>query len=299
MKLKKIVSAVVAVCMAAALTACGGVSIEKIGLPEKMDMVAGETVKLDVTFEAGEAKEEDILKSAEGLKLTWVSSDETVATVDEDGTVTAVAAGETDISVSSEDGKLSASCTITVAPAVEGVEAPETLELEIGGEKESAELGAKLVPEGATGATLSYESSDEAVATVDENGVVTAVGNGECTITVTATATKPVEQAEENTADDSQSMSESVSESNVTSEATSEVTSEAEKDSSDVAAEEDAVEVTDVELQTWTAETKVTVTTAATGITLSSESGKVTVGYSASVSVYTSPEEAASAVANE
>lgn len=53
---------------------------------------------------------------ASNQKVTWTSSDDTVATVDENGVVTAVSAGAAVITVTTEDGSLTASCTVTVAP---------------------------------------------------------------------------------------------------------------------------------------------------------------------------------------
>lgn len=53
---------------------------------------------------------------ASNQKVTWTSSDDTVATVDENGVVTAVSAGTAVITVTTEDGSLTASCTVTVAP---------------------------------------------------------------------------------------------------------------------------------------------------------------------------------------
>ena len=53
---------------------------------------------------------------ASNQKVTWTSSDDTVATVDENGVVSAVSAGTAVITVTTEDGSLTASCTVTVAP---------------------------------------------------------------------------------------------------------------------------------------------------------------------------------------
>ena len=61
--------------------------------------------------------------------------------------------------------RLTASCRVTVGVSVTGIAAPETLELQIG-ETETANLGAAVLPDNATDATLTYKSSDEAVATV-------------------------------------------------------------------------------------------------------------------------------------
>lgn len=66
-------------------------------------------------------------------------------------------------------------------PAAEGISVPESLALEAGGDG-SAALNAALLPQGAAGEPLRYTSSDEAVATVSEDGTVTAVGAGECVV---------------------------------------------------------------------------------------------------------------------
>ena len=128
-----------------------------------------------------------IAEAASKLNLTWTSSDETVATVDETGLVTAVGAGEADITVSVADANISSTTHIKVVILPTGVEVPETLSLELNGEATKA-LGAKMTPEDATDVKLAYVSSDESVATVDESGNVTAVGVGECTITTTIVA---------------------------------------------------------------------------------------------------------------
>ena len=172
-------------CLMFCLTACG-VQIAGISLPESLELEAGASETLAVEYTTEKEVDEAKLDEAAGkLALVWTSSDEAVATVDAEGTVTAVAEGEADITAATEDGKLSASCHVAVGVGVTGVDVPETLELQLG-ETETAELGASILPEAATDVTLTYESSDEQIATVGEDGTVTAVGEGECTITIKA-----------------------------------------------------------------------------------------------------------------
>ena len=172
-------------CLMFCLTACG-VQITGITLPESVELEVGASEALAVEYAAGEDAAEDAVAEAAGkLALVWTSSDEAVATVDAEGVVTAVAPGEVEITAASEDGKLTASCRVTVGVSVTGIAAPETLELQIG-ETETANLGAAVLPDNATDATLTYKSSDEAVATVGADGTVTAVGAGECEITIKA-----------------------------------------------------------------------------------------------------------------
>lgn len=112
--------------------------------------------------------------------VTWTSSDETVATVDAEGNVTAVAPGQVEITATSNG--ISAVCALTVKPIVaESVTISET-EAELT-EGETLQLTAAVAPEDTTDKTVTWSSSDEEVATVDAAGLVTAVAPGEATIT--------------------------------------------------------------------------------------------------------------------
>lgn len=186
-KITKLVGIMLAMALAVSLVGCG-VDITSIGLPTNIVMEKGEIQQLTIEYGAkDETTEEKINEAASKLKLEWTSSDETVATVDETGLVTAVGAGEADVTVSVADANISSTTHIKVVILPTGVEAPETLSLELNGEATKA-LGAKMTPEDATDVKLAYVSSDESVVTVDESGNVTAVGVGECTITTTIVA---------------------------------------------------------------------------------------------------------------
>lgn len=183
----RIACLIMAVAMAVSLVGCG-VDITSVGLPTDIVLEKGETQQLNIEYGTDDkAEQEKIAEAASKLNLTWTSSDETVATVDETGLVTAVGAGEADITVSVADANISSTTHIKVVILPTGVEVPETLSLELNGEATKA-LGAKMTPEDATDVKLAYVSSDESVATVDESGNVTAVGVGECTITTTIVA---------------------------------------------------------------------------------------------------------------
>ncbi len=120
---------------------------------------------------------------ATNKKVTWKSSNAAVATVDANGKVTAVKAGEATITVTTEDGAKTAVCKVTVTMPVSGVTLNKTsLTLNIGANET---LTATVAPADATNKKVTWKSSDAAVATVDANGKVTAVKAGEATITVT------------------------------------------------------------------------------------------------------------------
>lgn len=179
--MKKLLALLVTAVLAVSLVACGSVKIDGMTLPESQILNKGDSIQLTPTFASEKEKNEDkIAKAAEKLTLEWATSDETVATVDETGLVTAVGAGEADITVRISEREITAVCAITVEIKADGVNAPEAMEFTVGDEGKS--LDAKITPEDATNVMLKYESSDEAVATVDENGVVTPVAAGECVI---------------------------------------------------------------------------------------------------------------------
>ena len=119
--------------------------------------------------------------------VTWVSSDESVATVDENGLVTAVSPGTATITATTNDGsELSASCAVTVLPNIVLATSMDlnqsNAEVNVG---ETVQLTATMLPEDATDKTVTWASSDESIAAVDENGLVTAVAPGTATITAT------------------------------------------------------------------------------------------------------------------
>ena len=178
----KMMAFILAAVMAVGLVGCG-VDISGIGLPTDLVLEKGESQQLEIQYSTNkEVSTAEVAELAEKLTLDWSSSDESVVTVDDSGLVTAVGAGEADVTVTTETANISSTTHIKVVILPTGVSAPESLELELNGEATKA-LDAKMTPEDATEVKLTYESSDESVATVDENGNVTAVGVGDCIIT--------------------------------------------------------------------------------------------------------------------
>ena len=170
--------------LALVLSGCGvQVTTLELQLPESVAVGESVSAKLTAEYDKPDAKDEEKEKAFAGLEIVWASSDEAVATVDETGTVMGIASGRATITAAA--GNLKAEKEITVLVPLEGVSVPETLELALN-KTESAKLEVKPVPENAsTDGKFSYTSSDEAVATVDETGTVTAKANGEAVITVT------------------------------------------------------------------------------------------------------------------
>ena len=123
--------------------------------------------------------------TASDKTVTFASSDAEVATVDNTGKVTAVAPGNADITVTTKDGSKTSVCTLTVTAKqipVTGVTLDKsTLSLEEGA---TATLNATVAPSNASYKAVSFTSSDDAIATVDNDGLVTAVAAGTADITV-------------------------------------------------------------------------------------------------------------------
>ena len=137
-------------------------------------LAPGETIQLHATV---------VPADADLTTVTWSSSDETIATVDNTGLVTAVSYGDVVITVITDNHSYTASAQIRVHVDVTGVSLNETAAtLHIG---ETLDLEATVAPQDATNTDVTWTSSDDAVATVSEAGVVTAVALGEAIITVT------------------------------------------------------------------------------------------------------------------
>ena len=164
---------------------------------------AGETTVLTAAFDPDTTPE-----SAKGLK--WSSDNESVATVDASGKVTAVGVGQARITAVSEvfEEASPAECVVTVNKndvQIEGVALNETaVEVKPG---DKLQLSASVLPEGSPQG-VTWSSSNAEVASVDEAGLVTAIAEGtavvtatssadssksaSCTVTVTASAPLPV-----------------------------------------------------------------------------------------------------------
>lgn len=113
--------------------------------------------------------------------LTWVSDHPDVASVDNEGNVTARKAGTATVTVKVAD-KVSAVCKVTVISRVTGISLSETtVELKPG---ETHQLNAAVLPQNASNAEVTWYSDKESVATVSQAGLVTGVGPGEATVHV-------------------------------------------------------------------------------------------------------------------
>ena len=143
-----------------------------------VSLKATETAKLSVNI---------LPATTTNKAVTWKSLNEAVATVDANGVVTAIAVGETTITVTTADGSnLSATCKVTVVPTPAASITLNTTAVTLKA-TETATLTTTILPATTTNKAVTWKSDNEAIATVDANGVVTAIAVGEANITATTT----------------------------------------------------------------------------------------------------------------
>lgn len=131
----------------------------------------------------------DPIDTTDDTTLVWKSSNESVATVDSDGTIEAITKGYATITVTTTNGKI-AECKVTVNEKEEDIlissislNKNET-NIKVGNQET---LEAQINPTNTTQSKqLTWESSNKSVATVDENGKISALSVGETTISVSS-----------------------------------------------------------------------------------------------------------------
>jgi len=169
-------------------TATAAVTVEAMPVasvavsPDSRALIVGETAQLSAVLRGAQGND------LAGRAVTWTSSADAVATVSETGLVTAVAPGSATITATSEGKSGTASITVNPVPVASVRVAPATLALTVG---ESAPLTAEPLDSKGNalpGRTVVWESTDEAVATVDAAGRVTAKASGNVTVRATSEA---------------------------------------------------------------------------------------------------------------
>ncbi len=153
------------------------VLVSKITLNKtSVSLNVGSTEKLTYTVEPSNAANKTV---------KWTSSNTSVATVSDDGTITAVKKGTATITATANDyGKKTATCTVTVKNiSVTGVTVSGPKEVSIG---KDIQLTVTITPSNATIKTVKWTCDDTSKATVDSNGKVTGLKEG--TVKITATS---------------------------------------------------------------------------------------------------------------
>lgn len=136
-------------------------------------LTKGQTQKLTATVAPA---------NATNKAVTWKTSDKNVATVSENGLVTAVGGGDATITCTAKDGSgVKATCKVTVTVPVSGIQLSQTsAALTVG---DTLTLTKTIYPSDATNQAVTWTSSSDAVASVDSNGKITAKTAGSAVIT--------------------------------------------------------------------------------------------------------------------
>lgn len=160
-----------AVCKVTVRVPVTGVSLSKT----ELSLIKGSTEQLLATVSPADASNKTI---------SWTTTDKSVASVSSSGIVTAVGGGTATITATTADGSYTDVCKVTVTVPVEGIKFGDvSSNVGIGS---TTKLNYTITPPEATNKTVTWQSSDPAVATVDETtGVITPVAPGGTEITVT------------------------------------------------------------------------------------------------------------------
>ncbi len=144
--------------------------------PAAVSLKTGDTKQLSVSV---------LPTNADDRSVSYTSSNTAVAVVSASGLVTAKGPGTAEITVAANDGSgKSAVCTVTVTQPVKSVTvSPASVVVQKGG---VSKLTASVVPANASNQELVYKTSNSAVASVSNDGIITGVGEGWATITVCA-----------------------------------------------------------------------------------------------------------------
>lgn len=155
------------------------VTVEKKVVPVSGITIDKESLQMKVYHLAATVSPED----ATDKSVVWKSEDESIATVDQEGLVTAVKGGSKTM-ITATSGDFSASCAVTIEEEVIPVKGitldKEIIEMAVGS---SYRLNATITPSDATDKTIIWESSDETIAIVSSSGVIGALKEGDVTIT--------------------------------------------------------------------------------------------------------------------
>ena len=154
------------------------ISVSSVSLDRSsMGLVVGSTGTLKATVNPSNAANQGV---------SWSSNNTSVATVSSSGVVTAKVAGSATITVRTDDGGKTATCTVTVSSATVHVTSvsvsPTSLSLTAG---ETYRLIPTVSPSNATNTAVSWTSSNTSIATVTSDGTVSAKAAGSATVTCT------------------------------------------------------------------------------------------------------------------
>ena len=151
---------------------------------QQIKATAASLDKTELTINKGAAAQLNLSVTPENFTdiVDWKSTDTNIVTVSDNGVVKAVGVGTATVKVTV--GDVSASCKVTVLQPVTGINLNKSsLTMDALG---TFQMTASVYPDSANDKRITWSSSDPAIASVDENGLVTALKKGTATITAAA-----------------------------------------------------------------------------------------------------------------
>lgn len=148
--------------------------------PKTKTLTVGSTGEITPTIEPANATDKTI---------TWTTSDANIVGVDQTGAILAKATGKATITATTFSGGYTATTKVSVKGAgVDSVTVTSSNDITKISAGETLQLTATVAPDTATDKTVTWSSSDESIATVDANGLVTGVKHSDNAVTITATS---------------------------------------------------------------------------------------------------------------
>ena len=185
--IKKLLTLAMAFTLALSLVGCGAdVTGVSLNLPDTIEKGTTLVATPEYAFDGATPETAELEKKLDKLEMRYTSSDPSILVVDDNGNLVAVSAGTAEVALSSKDGTVSTSKTLEVIVSPTEIRTADELTLTAG---EVATLETAVAPTDATHVSISYASSDDSIATVNDGGEVKAVAAGDATVTAVVDGT--------------------------------------------------------------------------------------------------------------
>lgn len=185
--IKRLLALATAFTLALSLVGCGvNVTSVSLNLPDTIEKGTTLVATPEYAFDGATPETAELEKKLDKLEMHYTSSDPSILVVDDNGNLVAVSAGTAEVALSSKDGTVSTSKTLEVVVSPTEMKTTDELTLTAG---EVATLETAVTPADATHVSISYTSSDDFIATVNDGGEIKAVAAGDATVTAVVDGT--------------------------------------------------------------------------------------------------------------
>ena len=185
--IKRLLALATAFTLALNLVGCGvNVTSVSLNLPDTIEKGTAFVATPEYAFDGATPETAELEKKLDKLEMHYTSSDPSILVVDDNGNLVAVSAGTAEVALSSKDGTVSTSKTLEVIVSPTEIKTTDELTLTAG---EVATLETAVTPADATHVSISYTSSNDSIATVNNSGEVKAMAAGDATVTAVVDGT--------------------------------------------------------------------------------------------------------------